>query len=508
MHFQLHLNPMDVYNKFHNSTFIIVGGGTAGLISALMLKKFSPKINITIIKSSQIGIIGVGEGSTEHLQDFIEYTEIDFKELIANTGATIKMGIQFKDWAYLGNEYPHSIFSPPIISEKGNLEIYNNIVINESQNPYCLSEGFTQYYLNNNLGYADLDKPISNQYHFDTFKLNEFLLKKCKEREINILETKVQDIKLDSQGNISQLVTDTGLVNGDFFIDASGFNKVLSSKLGSKWVSYQDYLPMNRSITLATPLNLKKGIEPYTLTKALKSGWRWKIPTQTRYGNGYVFCDEFTTPEEALIEFNKDLNTNFEEYIKDIKFEAGRLDKFWVKNCVNIGLSSGFIEPLEAQSISFSIIQTKALIDHLNKWNYNKNISTIYNKLLVDSFDNIVDFVQSHYFSQRTDSDFWKSDILKYTLFNKEYKTLFSKGNFTSVDFDSNPYYLFSKSNFYQIYFGLGLITPQNLLSQRLENLESYNDYWYIEYKKSKIPILNSIPHIEYLNLIKENHSL
>lgn len=490
---------------------VIVGGGTAGLISALYLKHYFPNINVKIVKSSQIGIIGVGEGSTEHWAEFMEDIGIDYFELINETSATIKIGILFKDWTYSGSKYSHSVFHPdlPHVSKEGTLELYNRLVLNnKSNNPFILSSLFGPIFYKNQIPLTPDIRP-SRQFHFDTFKLNSFLQKKCLEKNIIIEEHFINDINQNKKGEIISLInSNNNTIKGDFFIDCSGFKKILNSKLHLKTISYKDFLPVNEAITLPTPLNLNKGIEPYTTATSLSSGWAWKIPTQTRYGNGYVFDNRYTNADSALNEFNQHLNTNIEEVAKNIKFEAGKLEKFWYKNCVSIGLSSNFSEPLEAQSIGLSIIQSKLLARSLKGWIYNPlNISNEYNKQINNCFNNIVDYIQLHYLTKRNDSKFWKDKPFILTDFNKNTLERFSIGSFSPFDFSSN-YLMFKELNFYQIYFGLKLLNTLKIKNLQNNFSKEYNQKWdniSNEFTKESIPY--SMSHIDYLKLIKENYS-
>lgn len=486
---------------------VIVGGGTAGLIAALYLKEHFPIFNVKVVKSSSIGVIGVGEGTTEHWDIFLDNVGLDFAELINETEATVKSGILFKDWKKINHSYPHSTDAGTLKNIKGNFPLYN-FAISKNSSPFALSKTFEKTILKNKLPLVSNLKPY-NQYHFDTFKLNKYLLKKCIERKIKIEDHLITDvIQSNTNGYITHLITtQKQKIKGDFFIDCSGFKKVLSSKLGTKTIDYSQYLPMNRVLTLGTPLDPKKGIEPYTSATALSSGWAWKIPTQSRYGNGYVFCDQYISEDEALLEFNNHLGIKNEEAVKNIKFNAFKLEKFWEKNCVSIGLSSGFSEPLEAQSISFSLIQCALLLSHLDTWQNYPKISDKYNSYTDKVFDNIVDYIQIHYFTPRSDTKFWKDKPFKITDFNKETFHQFKTGNYNDYYF-SNKHILFREYNFYQIYYGLGLITPstlkpyyKNLSPEELRYLEESYYKEFIEQSEA------DIPHVDYLKLIKENYS-
>lgn len=489
---------------------VIVGGGTAGLIAALYLKTFL-NVKVKVVKSNSIGIVGVGEGTTEHWDSFIKDIGINKFDCIVKTEATVKIGVYFKDWNYKNHSYAHSIdYSDLSSSSSPTHEIYNLAVQNSPFGNYSLSTTFKKFYLKNNIPLTQ-DLNSTNQYHFDTFKLNNYLLDECVKRNIHITETIVEDINQDEKGNITSLITSNKTqIKGDFFLDCSGFKRILSSKLGSKWKSYEDYLPMNRAITLSTDLDLNKGIEPYTKTTALSSGWAWKIPTQSRYGNGYVFNDNYISSDKALDEFNKHLNTNKEESVKDIKFSAGKIDKFWVNNCVSIGLSSGFSEPLEAQSIGFGIIQVQQLLQHFKSYQISPNKKSIinsYNNTLDGVYNNILDFVQLHYFTQRKDTPFWKEKMFKVTDFNQETFFQFKHGVFLPSYFKT--YNMFSSLSFYQVYYGLGILNKTTLnLNKSISPKPNLNPIYQEEYNKIYAPNkYNSISHIDYLKLIKENHS-
>lgn len=489
---------------------IIVGGGTAGLISALYLKKYFPLSNIKLVKSSSEGIIGVGEGTTEQFYYFTKDLDIDTLDLINKTKATVKIGILFKDWNYLGDTYCHSILNQyKLDNDLGTLEVYNRFILN-SKDPYILNSEFKEIYLQNKVPLTSNLK-VSNQYHFDTFSLNSYLTDICVKRNITIEDHFIKDVKLDKQGNINSLLTsDNIIINGDFFIDCSGFKRVLSSKLDTKWQSYNSYLPTNRAITLSTNLNLDKGIEPYTKSTALSSGWAWKIPTQEKYGNGYVFDSNYIDTDNALNEFNKHLGTNVEKFAKDVKFEAGKLNKFWEKNCASIGLSGSFVEPLEAQSISFGITQIYLLINYLFSWRHNKEINTKYNKILDEVFENMVSYVQLHYITKRTDTPFWKDKPFSLTKYNKETLKRFSIGLKNPSDFN-NPYLLFTHANFYQIYNGNKLLNIPKIKEIQKLNSPEYNQHWdqiSMKHYYNEKALTNSISHIDYLKLVKENQSL
>lgn len=486
---------------------IILGGGTSGLLSALMIKEGLNHCNIKIIKSSKIGIIGVGESITEHWSFFEEYVGLDYKEVINSTDATLKIGTLFKEWNGKNTSYVHSTNSSNVLTSiLGIPEIYNHTILEESQNPYCLTPLFDKFYSYNQIPiYNNFDSKITQQYNFDSFKLNEYLLSKCKEKGIKVEDHYIEDINLDIEGNVSSLVSKENVfIKGDFFIDCSGFNKKISKKLKIKTLSFKDYLPTNRAFVLNTDIPTHQEIEPYIVNTALKNGWVWKTPTQFKYGNGYVFSDNHTTPQSALEEFTTHLNLPQDTPIKDIQFEPTKLEKHWVNNCISIGLSSNFTEPLEAQSLSFTIIQLQKFLEYYNQWIFNPLVSKKYNQEIDKIFNNIVDYIQLHYLTKRKDSNFWKNKPFKLTDFNQDTLSRFSKGYFSISDFNFNDTLIFNLHNFYQVYFGLGLLTLKDIRNYVNTKSQKHNDYWYAQYKSSKLSLpKSSISHRNYLNSLK-----
>lgn len=453
---------------------VVLGAGTAGLVAALMLREKYPFCTITVIKSGDIGIVGVGEGSTEHWARFMDFIGLSIEEVIFNTRATIKIGILFKDWVAQGSEYVHSIGRDPF-SKYGRPDHFHQLWLqNKNNNKFPLSPIFENVFYNNNVP-IESEFRVSNQYHFDTYKLNSFLLKLCSERSVTIVDTIVTDAVLcPVTGNITELLTEKNIIKADLFIDCSGFKRVLSKKLNNKWVSKSEFLPMNHAIAFPTDHDTSLEIEPYTTTTALSSGWSWKIPTQDRYGNGYVFNDAFINVDQALSEISKSIGTNIEKSAKDIKFEAGKLEKFWCKNVVSIGLCGSFAEPLEAQSIGFTILQAFALLDHLDGWLIDQSFSERYNMCMDDAFDNIIDYLQMHYFVERCDTEFWLAKPYKITSFNKETQKFFKHGVIDHTLFKKNPYTMFGPSNWYQVMHGLSLIDIKSIQFQDIST--RYND--------------------------------
>lgn len=483
----------------------VLGTGTAGLIAALSLRQKYPWFEISLISSKDVGIIGVGEGSTEHWDEFIRFVNIDHRDLIYKTDATIKIGILFRNWNK-GTEYIHSVGYHQSSLYNG-IEIFDLLNLRHNAK-FPLSPEFDRFYYHNNVVLTPGLKP-SNQYHFDTHKLNAFLIDTCKKRNIRIIEGFVKDVMLGETGEVSHLqLEDETNIKSDFFIDCSGFRKVISSAVGCKWVSYLKNLPMNRAVVFPTEFDNPEEIEPYTTATAHSSGWSWKIPTQQRYGNGYVFCDGYIDSNKALDEFSASLNKEIKT-ARDIKFEAGRLDNFWVKNVVSIGLASSFAEPLEAQSIGFSIIQSKALLEYLDLWFVDKTVNKTYNDRMNAVYDNIVSYLQLHYETDRSDSEFWSDRPYELTDLNKQVIELAKKGIVNSLLFDK-PHLMFRVANWYQILAGLNILDKaalaKNLRSKGDAHIKSFEDLTLQNLKN--VENTTAISHRSFLDLVKFNYEL
>jgi hypothetical protein len=441
------------------NSLIILGGGTSGLISALILKSRFSKMNIEVIKSSEIGIIGVGEGSTEHWSTFMKICGISINELVRETDATFKTGIKFINWNGDNDYYFHSLHSSfGHQAPTGFPFVYAQMIANGASHHDIVPENIHKSI------HAEHFETSVNQYHFNTFKLNAYLLKLCLERDIKIIDATIQEVILDDAGYVSSLIDDTNKkYSADFFIDCSGFKRVISSKLGAKWIDCRKYLPMNSAI--AFPTERLEEIPSNTASTAMSSGWMWRIPTQERFGNGYVYNDDFITEEQAIAEaqsvFKKPI-----EIGKKIKFSAGYVDKFWINNCVSLGLAGSFVEPLEASSIGTSIQQAISLSEHLVFWEYNDTaITNQYNIEFENVCKNIIDFVQLHYFTKRKDTEFWRScEDLTMTDFNKETLETFKKTLPTHMFFN-RPFYMFKDQNWLMVMHGLKMLDREKIQS-------------------------------------------
>jgi tryptophan halogenase len=397
---------------------IIVGGGTAGWITALMACKRFPDLDITVIESSEIGIIGVGESTTGEFTKFISNFWHDFgcdhDEFMKETGATIKYGILHKNWK--GNN--DSYFAPIDGSYTSNLipdAFLAHLVTNNLKPLYPTASRLGYLYENNKINYSKTKNQFSirsHAMHIDGNKTSAYLKKiACKNKNVKVVDGKVADVTFNSLGFIQNLIlSDNRIIEGDFFIDCSGFSKVLISKFKTPWYSYRQNLPLNSALPFQTKYKDKECPEPFTTAWAQDSGWMWTTPLADRKGNGYVFFDLCSSPDQAQKEIEDKLNQKIDP-IKLLKFEAGRFKNSWNKNCLAIGFSFCFLEPLEATAIHSIIIQAYTFIFEYLKISLvetvNEGSINFYNKRINHLYDAFRDFIVLHYLGKRSDTVFW-----------------------------------------------------------------------------------------------------
>lgn len=389
---------------------VICGGGTAGWLAALMIKKIQPNHDIVIIESSSIPIVGAGEGSTGYLTDIIQGMNFDFgcneEEFITETGATVKLGIRHENWKHKG----HSYYAPIDITDNAVFlwaKKHNYKMHTASRNGYLIENKKSNFYVQG----PDINTH-SHAYHFDAHLVGKYFKKIvlcCP--GVELIDSEVINIEVEEIG-IQKLVLSNGnTVTGDLFIDCTGFARILSKSLDQRWISYSNNLPVNTAMPFILKQQPDEIIEPVTIALAQNAGWMWKIPVSDRWGCGYVFDDRFITTEQAQDEIEKYLGQDIEP-IRFLKFDTGRLDKVWYKNCLSLGLAAAFAEPLEATSIHSTIVQlTKFIWDYLRDNEEDTNnlgSQATYNKQIGLMYDDFKDFLVLHYQTDRNDSEFWR----------------------------------------------------------------------------------------------------
>lgn len=381
----------------------VVGGGTAGFVAALILKTSFPQYKIDVIRSTKIGTIGVGEGSTEHWSGFMDFVGISASDIIKECDATFKAGIMFENWSE--QPYLQGVHGP-LVATHNNMPMVYAKLFSEKVNPRTLNG---DYLWENKTPFMKFIEERPNetgvsQYHFNTHKLNDFMTNFALSKGCEVFDDEITDINLTPNGTIDTLQGENTLYDYDFYIDCTGFKRLLIDKVGAKWNSYGQYLKMKEAIVFPTPEEDEVPI--WTLARAMNAGWMFRIPVYDRKGNGYIFDSDFITAEEAQQEVEEYLGHSV-NVAKHIKFDPGAVDKPWIGNVCAIGLSASFVEPLEASSIGTSINQSLLLAQRLV--NYNQESIDRYNLEINSIMDNIRDFICLHYVTDRRDTPFWKS---------------------------------------------------------------------------------------------------
>ncbi|MEY4332395.1 MAG: Cyanophage [Bacteroidota bacterium] len=395
---------------------VIVGGGTAGWVTAAMIYKYRKDIEVTVVESSKIPIIGAGEGSADSLTWFINepwpnnvVNELDF---MRKTKATPKLAINLKNWKGDGT----SIYSPIHSSGTATLPVDKLVLASILEYGKSDMASLNSWILKDNLSPFDkqhkkLSQQIANYaYHFDGYEVGKYFKNICLKFGVKIIDSEVEDLIFDENENLKNVkLTNGEVLQSDLWIDCTGFNRVLMSKTKNKWISFKEELPVNAAIPFSDKIS-SNNVKFETVAETMNAGWLWKIPLHDRYGCGYVYCDEFQTYEQSLSELNSKLKYDIEP-LKNIKFDCGRYENIWYKNIVAIGLSSHFLEPLQATSIHISILSATNLVLHSLKSKEsiysNSNVNT-FNKTLNTVIDDYKDLLQMHYLSGREDTPFWK----------------------------------------------------------------------------------------------------
>jgi tryptophan halogenase len=486
--------------KLKNKKLTILGGGTAGWLTALYLKKIFPKYNVILIESKKIGIIGVGEATTPNIVYFLQYLNIDILNLLKETKGAIKNGINFENWNGDNKKYFHGFFenlvnfSLPPIFESNCFSYYLNNLINKKLD-------FNKYTYNAKISYEykiDL-KNICYALHFDTNLLSDYLEKIAISRGVKYVNGEFKNVSVDKNNNITKISLKNNLIfDCDFIFDCSGFNRLLIGKhYKIKWKSYKKHLPMKKAIPFW--LENDKKIEPYTTALAMKYGWVWKIPLQHRIGSGYIFDSNYINEEQALNEVEKKLNKKI-KVNKIINFEAGRFEKFWHKNCISLGLASSFIEPLESTSIFLTIQQLLNLNHFINDlFNQNEKSISLFNEMVNKNMDETLNFVYLHYITKRKDSLFWKNfkkDYLPPPEF-KDKLDLLKENNLKFFDIDEvKKTAFFPLSSYLMVANGLDLFTKKININYYENITPNINQYLNLINDKSK----EAIDHSEFLN--------
>ncbi len=396
------------------SNFVVVGGGTAGWISALYLRHRLPDANVTVVESETVGIIGAGEGTVPPFMQLASELEFPMDRLFKQANATIKNGIKFTGWDVIED---HSYYHGFVASPRVGLNSMNSDVWLPHTSmlmAYGVGDGreFSEYNFAHKLsekGKVPIRRLAENDWvdeanfalHFDAHGLATFLRDLAVERGVTHIVGDVTEAGYEDGRYCCVVLEDGNKVDGDFFIDASGFAKVFVKD--QEWVSFSDYLTVDSAIPFFLDID---GIPPYTEAIAMKHGWVWKIPLQHRFGCGYVYDSNFTTLEEAKAEVEEMFPEAYWVRETPIEFNPGYVRTPLFGNVLAVGLAAGFVEPLEATSIW---VTTKYLRQAFRDFSQldSPDFVADFTAWVKETNEDVLDFLYLHYMTTRTGSAFW-----------------------------------------------------------------------------------------------------
>jgi tryptophan halogenase len=472
-------------------TVTIVGGGTAGWMTGAMLSELFSGYDIRLIESDEIGIIGVGEATIPGIRDYNNMAGIDQVEMIRASQATFKLGIDFVGWrngqdryfhgfGKIGQDFmwlhPHQLWLK--MRERGQAKHFDAYALNclaGMQNRFCYPDPSNQTSPIGHIDYA---------YHFDASLFAKYLRGRSEANGVTRIEGKIVDVKLDGEsGHVAHVVMEDGrTVDGDLFIDCSGMRAILIGQaLGVGYEDWNKWLLNDRA--LAVPCESVSPLTPYTRVTARQHGWQWRIPLQHRIGNGHVYSSAHLSDDEAASVLLANLDGKPLADPRPVRFRPGKRDKAWVKNVIAIGLSSGFLEPLESTSIHLIQTGITKLLGLFPGRGFHQADIDEYNRQHDFEFRDVRDFIVAHYkVTEREDTPYWA--YLKHMdvpdSLTERLDLFRSSGRF----FRRGAAELFREESWVQVLLGQGLpvtydpvvdMIPEATVAEFLRNIEEVN---------------------------------
>ena len=406
--------------------FVILGGGTAGWMAACLIARAWPHHKVTVIESPDIGIIGVGEGSTPQLRAFFDTLGIAEAEWMPRCNATYKAGISFNGWSErAGFERYFHPFQTQLDSFTEHKFAFHTRARRTGRDVWAHPDRFflpTQIAADRLAPVAADNFPfdIGYGYHFDAVLVGQFLRDHATAKlgVIHMART-VDDVLLDEDGYVQALQLAGGeQIAGDFFLDCSGFRaSIIQKAVAEPFLPFAENLFNDRAVAMPTP-NDDGDIRSETRATALSAGWAWKIPLTNRTGNGYVYSSRYIDPDAAETELRAHLGLlDSETPARHLQMNVGRVERSWVKNCLAVGLSQGFIEPLEATALHIVQATTERFIEAYEKGGMTSKHAADFNETIGRRYDGIRDYIVAHYrMNQRTDTEYWRDNAANQNL--------------------------------------------------------------------------------------------
>lgn len=398
-------------------TIAIVGGGSAGWLAASMLARALPAgTRITVIESPQIGPVGVGEATIPPFIDLLRFLGIDEADFVRATGATYKLGIRYCDWSVPGETYWHPFGTFGTTIERRPFYHYWHRAAAAGLAPrvgaysLCAALGDAGKFRFPDPAAQGPAAGLRYALHFDAAIVAGYLREYAAKRGVCRLQRTVAAATQRADGFIDELVfADGGGLSADLYIDCSGFRGVLIEQtLQTGYTGWGELLPCDRAV--AAPTAIAGPRPPYTQATALAAGWSWRIPLQHRFGNGYVYSSAHVGDREALDDLIARIGSPLEPP-RVLRFTAGHRRQLWNRNCVALGLASGFLEPLESTSIQLAINGVFNLLDHFPDRSFDRANIDSYNAELIADLERIRDFLILHYRGRRRDDTAFWADV-------------------------------------------------------------------------------------------------
>lgn len=489
------------------SKIIIVGGGTAGWMAAASLSKHFRKtsVAITVVESSEIGTVGVGEATIPTLRRF--YAELGMKDhdVMRATRATCKLGIQFRDWHSTGSQFIHPF---GLYGQRANGVEFHHYWMKLRERGEAAGD-LPEYSLGVQLAeHHKFIEPSPNPpselsvfdwaLHFDAALFAKLMREYAEQHGVKRIDARIHAVQQNStDGSLASLQLDNGdEISGDLFIDCSGFRALLIEQtLKTGYEDWSKWLLCDSAVAVQS--ELAGNPPPYTISQAHKAGWQWRIPLQHRQGNGHVYCSRYMSEDEAIAILKKNINGHLLHEPRRFNFTAGRSKQAWNKNCIAIGLASGFLEPLESTSIALVETAIEKIRHSFPRPYYTQTEIDKFNHLTAQEYERVRDFIILHYkANQRHGEPLWdqcRTTAVPELLQNK------IDGFTTRGELIRYPIEIFGPPSWLAIYHGFGIL-PQAYDSRVNQLDENYLEQSLAEMRNSIQHAVNSVPtHEEFI---------
>ncbi|MBR7799365.1 tryptophan halogenase family protein [Undibacterium fentianense] len=398
----------------------IIGGGTAGWLVANHLAvelRAESDIEITVIESPEIGIIGVGEGTVPHIKKSLQKFGISEADLLATCDATFKVGIKFVDWMEQSKEQSSWYYHPFASPFPGGVDataLYQQHAHAMQFSDFCESATLAESLRSpKQISSLEYEGEVNYAYHFNAVKFGQLLAKNAREKwNVKHQHATIIGAQCDELGAIQHVIYKDGQRQAfDFYVDCSGFQSILLGKaLNVKLIDKSSQILTDSALAVQIPTTSNASLAPYTLAKAHSAGWIWDIPLINRRGVGFVYSSAHLSESQAIEGLSHYLQIDADQLSpRKIPMRMGYREKFWHQNVVALGLAQGFVEPLEATSIFVTDFAAELFASHFSTNKENMSIASEYcNRVVTYAWERVIDFVQLHYYlSNRKDSDFW-----------------------------------------------------------------------------------------------------